>query len=445
MYVIDYISKTLFMLDLDYAKQNLLHTYRHEGKFIKKIVGEISLELRSINFGFDEKLVGMETRVKDVVSSLEVGTDEVRMIGIKGMGGAGKTTTARAVFDNLSNDFEAISFVENVREVSKASVFGLKNLQERILSKVLKELVTLDSVTDGKIMMKERMRGIKVLLVLDDVDDIEQLEALAGGPNWFKPGSRIIVTTRNEQVLVAHIVNAFSDIDTTRDEQVLEARRVKVIHDIALLSEQEAISLFSRYAFGRENPLQGYKELSGKVVRYAAGLPLTLKVLGSNLCGKDKPEWVDAIDRLEKIPLEETLKQLELSYISLEDEYKEIFLDIACMLKNKTKAKAITILESCGFHARIGLKVLEQRSLITLISSGLGYQVLGMHDHIEEMGKNLVRRKHPNEPNKHSRLWIDEEIEDILTNDKVKDQFTCKVEKTNTFSFVLTSDIVFGF
>nr|GFC03218.1 Toll/interleukin-1 receptor (TIR) domain-containing protein [Tanacetum cinerariifolium] len=55
----------------------------HEAKFIKKVVQEISLELRSNNFGLDAKFVGMETRAKDVVSSLEVGIDEVRMIGIK--------------------------------------------------------------------------------------------------------------------------------------------------------------------------------------------------------------------------------------------------------------------------------------------------------------------------------------------------------------------------
>ncbi|GJV97157.1 Toll/interleukin-1 receptor domain-containing protein [Tanacetum coccineum] len=377
----------------------------HEAEFIKKIVGEISLELRSINFGFDEKLVGMETRVKDVLSSLEVDIDEVRMIGIKGMRGAGKTTTARAVFDYLSNDdFEAKSFFENVREVSKASIFGLKKLQEQVLSKVLKKDVTLDSVNDGKNMMKERMCGIKVLLVLDDVDHIEQLKALAGEPKWFKPGSRILITTRDEQVLVAH--------------------RVNVIHDIVLLSEQEAISLFSRYAFGRENPLQGYEELSGKVVCYAAGLPLTLEVLGSFLCGKDKLEWVDAIDRLQKIPLKDTLEKLEISYMSLEDEYKEIFLDIACILKGEGKEYAIRILECCGFHARIGLKVLKQRSLIT-ISLNDRWPVLGMHDHIEEMGKNIVRREHPDEPNKHSRLWKYEEIEDLWASDMIIEATMC--------------------
>ncbi|GKA43683.1 disease resistance TIR-NBS-LRR class family protein, partial [Tanacetum coccineum] len=312
----------------------------HEAKFIKKIVGEISLELRSINSGFDEK-----------------------------HGGLGKTTTARAVFDHLSNDFEARSFVENVREVSNGA--GLKKLLEQVLSNVLAEKVTLDSVNDGKNMMKRRLFGKKVLLVLDDVDHIDQLEALASGPNWFKPGN------------------------------------------------QEATSLFSKYAFGRENPLQGYEELSGKVVRYAAGLPLTVKVLGSFLCGKDRVEWVDAIERLEKIPLKETMEKLELSYTSLEDEYKEIFLDIACILKGQTKEDAIRILKCCGFHAINGLKVLKQRSLITISPKfgGYGELFVSMHDHIEEMGKNIVRREHPNEPNKHSRLWIPEEIEDILAND----------------------------
>nr|GEU88201.1 disease resistance protein [Tanacetum cinerariifolium] len=70
------------------------------------------------------------------------------------------------------------------------------------------------------------------------------------------------------------------------------------------------------------------------------------------------------------------------------------------------------------------LAVLEQRSLLT-ISSNYGLLVLGKHDHIEEMGKNIVRRSHPDEPNKHSHLWIDEEIGDILANDMGTEATRC--------------------
>ncbi|KAJ0794880.1 putative leucine-rich repeat domain superfamily, winged helix DNA-binding domain superfamily [Helianthus annuus] len=126
-------------------------------------------------------------------------------------------------------------------------------------------------------------------------------------------------------------------------------------------------------------------------------------------------------------PLKETLEKLELSYESLEDDYKEMFLDIACLLKGQIVDDAIKILECFGFHATIGLRVLEQRSLITYKESG-SQVLLSMHDHIEEMGKNIVRRLHPDEPNKHSRMWIKEEIEYVLRNYFVRITFPCNVD-----------------
>nr|GEV33459.1 Toll/interleukin-1 receptor (TIR) domain-containing protein [Tanacetum cinerariifolium] len=368
----------------------------HEAKFIQKIVEEISLELRFINSSTDGDLVGMETRVNEVISSLEPGVGDVRMLGIWGMGGAGKTTLARAVFDQISFQFEGKSFVENVREESKPSLSGLKSLQEQVLSDILNDQgVTVSGVFDGKNKIKKAMGVRKVLVVLDDVDHKDQIEALTGDCNWFNPGSRIIITTRDKQVLTAH--------------------GVELIQNVTLLSEAEAGCLLSRYAFGRENPIQGYQELSGKVLQYAGGLPLTIKVMGSHLRGLDESEWKNAIKRLETIPFKDTMKVLELSYDGLEEDCKQIFLDVACILKGWEKEYAIRVLESRGFYGIYGLRVLEQRSLVTYDEDGR----LGMHDHIEEMGRNIVRRSHPDEPQRHSRLWDKEEIEHILLTNKL--------------------------
>ncbi|PWA66773.1 toll/interleukin-1 receptor (TIR) domain-containing protein [Artemisia annua] len=362
-----------------------------ESILIEEIVDIIFKKICSSNSSVDENLVGMVTRREAVLSSLELDADDVRMIGIWGMGGGGKTTLAKVVFDRIFIHFDGKAFVENVKDVSKSSL-GLKQLQQQILCSVLSNKdINVNSVHEGTNMMKNLLRGRKVLIVLDDVDDIEQLEVLAGKHDWFKSGSRVIITTRDQQVLVAH--------------------QVKFINDISLLSPAEAICLLSKYAFNRDIPVVGYEELSQEVVQYADGLPLTIKVLGSLLCGQNVPYWKETLARLKKIPLKATMKKLELSYDGLENDHKEMFLDVACFLKGRKEEDAVIVLESCGFFPKVGLEVLKQRSLIT-ISGG----ELGMHDHIEEMGKNIVRRENPNKPEMHSRLWIKEEIEDILAN-----------------------------
>ncbi|KAJ9551629.1 hypothetical protein OSB04_015674, partial [Centaurea solstitialis] len=385
-------------------------TYRYEVEFIKKVVEEISSKLPPISA--DENLVGMRTRIDSVLSSLNASPDEFCMIGIWGIGGGGKTTLARAVFDQISFQFEGKSFVANVREASKPDFSGLNKLQQQVLRDVSNDQgIIINNVFDGKSMMKKKMLGRKVLVVLDDVDDMEQLKALAGEPNWFKPGSKIIITTR--------------------DKQVLQAHKVDSIHDVNLLTDEEATRLLSWCAFRTEIPSPGYKELLKRVVSYANGLPLTITILGLTLCGESEHVWEDTLKELEKIPLDGTLQRLELSYKGLDTNCQEIFLDVACILKGWEKEEAVRALKSCGFHAIRGLSVLGKKSLVTT-----KHGRLEMHDHIQEMGRHIVHRLHPNEPNKRSRLWIKEEIKHILANNHVSLKFICMLEKTNTFSFV---------
>ncbi|GKF45360.1 hypothetical protein Tco_0131912 [Tanacetum coccineum] len=74
---------------------------------------------------------------------------------------------------------------------------------------------------------------------------------------------------------------------------------------------------------------------------------------------------------------------------------------------------AMEIFDACGFHPEIGIKVLTQKSLITIDS----YGVFRMHDLIQEMGHYIVRREHPNNPERHSRVWKHEEVSNMCFGD----------------------------
>ena len=96
--------------------------------------------------------------------------------------------------------------------------------------------------------------------------------------------------------------------------------------------------------------------------------------------------------------------------------WKEIFLDIACFFKGKSKFEVIHILENCGFNARIGISVLLDKSLLTID----GNKYLGMHDILAHMGQEIIHSESDGKLGKQSQLLLIEELLHVLDNDMVR-------------------------
>ncbi|KAG5227079.1 TMV resistance protein [Salix suchowensis] len=357
---------------------------RNESESIQIIVEHIFYKLSVTMPTISKNLVGVDSRLEVLNGYIGEEVAEAIFIGVCGMGGIGKTTVARVVYDTIRWQFEGSCFLANVREVF-AEKDGPRRLQEQLLSEILMQHVTVWDSSRGIDMIRRRLRLKKILLILDDVDDQKQLEFLAAKCGWFGPGSRIIITSRDKKVL-------------TRYDDVR-------IYEVEKLNNDDALMLFSQKAFKNFQPVEDFVKLSKQVVGYANGLPLALEVIGSFLHGRDIHDWGSAIDRLNEIPDRKIIDVLRISFDGLHELEKKIFLDIACFLKGFKKDRIIRILDGYGFHANIGTKVLIEKSLISV-----SRDQVWMHNLLQIMGKEIVRCESPDEPGRRSRLWTYQDV-----------------------------------
>ncbi|CAI9277620.1 unnamed protein product [Lactuca saligna] len=230
------------------------------------------------------------------------------IVPIVGMGGVGKTTLARLVYDEMQekDHFELKAWV------CVSDEFDIFNISKIIFQSIGGGNQEFEDLNLLQVAVKEKILKKRFLLVLDDVwsesyADWEILERpfLAGAA-----GSKIIMTTRKQSLLTK--------------------LGYKQPYNLSVLSHDSALSLFCQHALGEGNfdSHPTLKPHGEGIVEKCAGLPLALIALGRLLRTKtDEEEWKELLNNKiwESGKGDEIVPALKLSYNDLSAFLKQLF------------------------------------------------------------------------------------------------------------------------
>ncbi|XP_039165323.1 disease resistance protein RUN1-like [Eucalyptus grandis] len=225
----------------------------HEGTLIKIIVKKVMGDLkRFFQLNVPEQLVGIEDHVQQIMSNIDAEFNGTKIIGIYGMGGIGKTTLAKVLYNKLSSHFDYHSFLANIRETSQCK--GIECVQKQLIYDITRSSCDVFNVDEGVNVIKSRFMRKKVLVLLDDIDDSTHLNALVKDGSWFEVGSIVIITTRNKSIL--------------------DEGRAGYMYQLNELSLDQSLILFSRHAFQKDSPPSDYEVISRDVIS-TRGAPIS--------------------------------------------------------------------------------------------------------------------------------------------------------------------------
>ncbi|CAL5193432.1 unnamed protein product [Lathyrus oleraceus] len=328
------------------------------------------------------------------------GDKSLCIIPIVGIGGLGKTTLAKLVFNDkrmdelfqlkmwacISDDFDIMQII--IKIINSVSAFGPPSIphQENINNLDTEQLLS---------RLKHKLSGQKFLLVLDDIwnDDrgkwIELIDLIDIGA----AGSQIIVTTRSKSI---------AKMTGTLPSYVLSG-----------LSQDDCFSLFVKWAFreGEEIKYPDLVEIGKEIVKKCAGVPLAVRTLGSSLFSKyDAKKWTSLRDceiwNLEQ-KKDDILPALKLSYDQMPSYLRQCFAFFSLYPKDYTfSGSDITrlwmahgLVQSQNRNEQLNdiageyIQELTSRSFLQDFHSNGPYVTFKVHDLIHDLAKYVAKEE----------------------------------------------------
>ncbi|XP_031097213.1 putative late blight resistance protein homolog R1B-16 [Ipomoea triloba] len=140
-------------------------------------------------------VVGFKKAEETIINQLINGSKEREVVLISGMGGLGKTTFVRGVYEekNVANHFDKRAWCTVSQE------YDCKDLMNKIYSQVCGSEITMRSSVAEELC--KRLMGMRYLIVLDDIWSVEAWEELNRVFPECDNGSRIVLTSRQESMV----------------------------------------------------------------------------------------------------------------------------------------------------------------------------------------------------------------------------------------------------